>query len=85
MYCIYRNNLELFYFQGFEERLNRDLHNIIPKTWTYKLIPTGTKERRFAMWVGGLIAASIGSFKQSLLSQHDYNEGGKTRIHPHFM
>lgn len=68
--------------QGYEERLNRDFQNNIPRTWTFKIISTGDgNKRRFAMWHGGAIIASVGSVQELWFSRREFEEGGKTRIH----
>ncbi len=43
--------------------------------------PMNSTERRFAVWIGGSILASLGSFQQMWLSKAEYEEHGKGLIH----
>ena len=43
--------------------------------------PMNSTERRFAVWIGGSILASLGSFQQMWLSRAEYDEHGKSLIH----
>lgn len=45
----------------------------------------GGNKRRFAMWYGGSMVASVGSVQELWFSRGDYDEVGKTRIHQNSM
>ena len=38
--------------------------------------PISTVERRFSVWIGGSILASLGSFQQMWMSKAEYQEHG---------
>jgi actin-related protein 4 len=42
--------------------------------------PPLTVERRFAVWIGGSILASLGSFHQMWVSKQEYDETGRAII-----
>ena len=44
------------------------------------LAPTTPHERRFAVWIGGSILASLGSFQQLWMSKQEYDEAGASAI-----
>lgn len=70
-----------FIFQGFPERLNRDLSVRAPSNTRLKMISAnGTIERRFGSWIGGSILASIGTFQQMWISAQEYEEAGKSQV-----
>jgi actin-like protein 6A len=43
--------------------------------------PGNATERRFGVWIGGSILASLGSFQQMWMSKAEYDEHGKSLIH----
>lgn len=43
--------------------------------------PGNALERRFGVWIGGSILASLGSFQQMWMSKAEYEEHGKSLIH----
>lgn len=45
------------------------------------LAATAPAERRFAVWIGGSILASLGSFQQLWMSKQEYEESGAHGIH----
>ena len=44
------------------------------------LAPQTPTERRFAVWIGGSILASLGSFQQLWMSKSEYDEIGASGI-----
>ena len=45
------------------------------------IAPTTPQERRFLVWIGGSILASLGSFQQLWMSKQEYEENGASAIH----
>ena len=78
-------------FGGLRDRVERDLmdggvdgaeascaaSNLKPKVSA----PLNSTERRFAVWIGGSILSSLGSFQQMWMSRAEYDEHGKSLIH----
>ena len=67
-------------FKGFQQRLNLELQNILPKILTTRFVSPGPLERRSSAWTGGSILATLGSFQQLWISKAEYDEVGKTII-----
>eukprot|EP00908_Phaeocystis_cordata_P000622 Transcript_10686.p2 GENE.Transcript_10686~~Transcript_10686.p2 ORF type:complete len:437 (+),score=202.66 Transcript_10686:120-1430(+) len=67
---------------GLTERLHARLNQLVPQmSMKVKLIaPTTPQERRFAVWIGGSILASLGSFQQLWMSKAEYDEQGAQGI-----
>tara|TARA_B110001452_G_scaffold266311_1_gene272856 strand:+ start:828 stop:1658 length:831 start_codon:yes stop_codon:yes gene_type:complete len=67
---------------GLTERLHARLNQLVPQMqMKVKLIaPTTPQERRFAVWIGGSILASLGSFQQLWMSKQEYDEQGAQGI-----
>jgi len=67
---------------GLTDRLHWRLNQLVPQmSMKVKLIaPTTPQERRFAVWIGGSILASLGSFQQLWMSKAEYEEQGAQGI-----
>merc|ERR1712087_61822 len=68
---------------GLNERLHARLNELVPQmSMKVKLLSASAPaERRFAVWIGGSILASLGSFQQLWMSKQEYNELGVSAIH----
>jgi len=68
-------------FPSFRERLERELIEASPSASKLKVTAsTSTLERRFSVWIGGSILASLGSFQQMWMSRAEYEEHGASLI-----
>ncbi|XP_078161240.1 actin-related protein 4 [Carex rostrata] len=68
--------------QQLKERLEKELMEEAPQAARVKVIASGnTIERRFSVWIGGSILASLGSFQQMWFSKAEYEEHGVSYIH----
>ncbi|KAF8055322.1 ARP4 [Scenedesmus sp. PABB004] len=64
------------------ERLELDISTAAPGGTKVKVTaPVNPTERRHAVWIGGSILASLGSFQQMWLSKQEYEEHGAGLIH----
>mmetsp|Transcript_33295 Transcript_33295/g.87622 ORF Transcript_33295/g.87622 Transcript_33295/m.87622 type:complete len:429 (+) Transcript_33295:66-1352(+) len=68
---------------GLTERLHGRLNEIVPQmSMKVKMIaPQTPSERRFSVWIGGSILASLGSFQQMWMSKQEYDEAGASSVH----
>jgi actin-like protein 6A len=68
---------------GLRDRLEREVgeaaRSLTPRVKV--VCPANTIERRFGVWIGGSILASLGSFQQMWMSKAEYEEHGKSLIH----
>eukprot|EP01120_Amphizonella_sp_Union-15-10_P014877 TRINITY_DN7405_c0_g1_i1.p1 TRINITY_DN7405_c0_g1~~TRINITY_DN7405_c0_g1_i1.p1 ORF type:complete len:335 (-),score=47.22 TRINITY_DN7405_c0_g1_i1:24-1028(-) len=69
-------------FKGFPERLQKELVTLAPSQMAkFKpIVPPSSPERRFSVWIGGSILASLGSFHQMWISKQEYEEQGRTVV-----
>eukprot|EP00899_Mesostigma_viride_P024725 jgi/Mesvir1/5437/Mv15496-RA.1 len=68
-------------FPNFRERLERQVLEVAPQTARMKVVASNSPaERRFSVWIGGSILASLGSFQQMWMSQKEYKEHGATSL-----
>eukprot|EP00775_Hariotina_reticulata_P005728 gene5728-5968_t len=64
------------------ERLELDISAAAPGGTKVKVTaPVNPTERRHAVWIGGSILASLGSFQQMWMSKQEYEEHGAGLIH----
>ncbi|GAA0185327.1 actin and actin related protein [Lithospermum erythrorhizon] len=67
--------------QQLKERLEKDLLEESPQAARVKVLASGNAtERRFSVWIGGSILASLGSFQQMWFSKSEYQEHGASYI-----
>uniref|UniRef100_A0A803MIA2 Actin-related protein 4 n=1 Tax=Chenopodium quinoa TaxID=63459 RepID=A0A803MIA2_CHEQI len=67
--------------QQLKERLEKDLLEESPQAARVKVLASGNAtERRFSVWIGGSILASLGSFQQMWFSKAEYEEHGASYI-----
>ncbi|KAJ0975119.1 hypothetical protein J5N97_017084 [Dioscorea zingiberensis] len=67
--------------QQLKERLEKDLMEEAPQAARVKVLASGNAtERRFSVWIGGSILASLGSFQQMWFSKAEYEEHGVSYI-----
>ncbi|GBG64754.1 hypothetical protein CBR_g46712 [Chara braunii] len=65
-----------------KERLEKELMEEAPQAARVKVISSGNNiERRFSVWIGGSILASLGSFQQMWMSKPEYEENGPSFVH----
>lgn len=66
-------------FNGFPERLKKEVERIAPKTFSASRVnviaPTPT-DQQFFVWLGGSMFASHSSFKNQWISKEEYDEVG---------
>jgi actin-related protein len=66
-------------YPGFAERLHKELVALNPMRMKIKI--TAPPERKYSVWIGGSILASLQSFQQMWVSKADYDEVGPTIVH----
>ncbi|XP_022871519.1 actin-related protein 4-like [Olea europaea var. sylvestris] len=67
--------------QQLKERLEKDLLEESPQAARVKVLASGNAtERRFSVWIGGSILASLGSFQQMWFSKSEFEEHGASYI-----
>jgi actin-like protein 6A len=67
--------------QQMKERLEKDLMEEAPQAARVKVLASGNAtERRFSVWIGGSILASLGSFQQMWFSKSEFEEHGPSYV-----
>jgi len=66
-------------FPGFADRLHRELSMLAPKTMRVKVV--APPERKYSVWIGGSVLASLDTFQNMWLTKEEYEEQGVGIIH----
>jgi len=66
-------------FPGIVDRMYKELINLAPSTVRVKIV--APPERKYSVWVGGSILASLRSFQQNWLAREEYDESGPSIVH----
>jgi len=66
-------------FPGMADRMHKEMALLAPPTVKIKMI--APPERKYSVWIGGSILASLSTFQQMWVSKQEYNEAGPGVIH----
>lgn len=66
-------------FPGLADRMHREMSGLTPASMSVKLI--APPERKYSVWIGGSILASLSTFQQLWVTRSEYEEHGPTMIH----
>ena len=66
-------------FTGIGERMAKELTALAPSTMKIKVV--APPERKYSVWIGGSILASLSTFQQMWISKSEYDESGPTIVH----
>src|SRR5690349_11687083 len=66
-------------FPGIADRMNKELTALAPNTMKIKII--APPERKYSVWIGGSILASLSTFQQMWISKEEYDESGPSIVH----
>ncbi|PSC76501.1 Actin-related 4 isoform B [Micractinium conductrix] len=69
-------------FVALRDRLEKEVAELAPQMAKVKVVsPANAVERRYSVWIGGSILASLGTFQQMWMSKAEYREYGAGLIH----
>jgi actin beta/gamma 1 len=66
-------------YDGIAERLTKEIVALAPNTMKIKVI--APPERKYSVWIGGSILASLSTFQQMWISKQEYDESGPQIVH----
>jgi actin, other eukaryote len=67
-------------FEGMPERMWHEMHNLAPST-TNRIKVLAPPERKYSVWLGGSILASLSTFQTMWITKQEYDETGPNIIH----
>ena len=66
-------------FPGIAKRMQKEITTLAPPTYDVKII--APPERKYSIWIGGSILASLSTFEQMWISKQEYDEAGPSIVH----
>ncbi|KAL9956807.1 hypothetical protein ACROYT_G038346 [Oculina patagonica] len=66
-------------FPGIADRMQKEITALAPPTMEIKII--APPERKYSVWIGGSILASLSIFQQMWISKQEYDEAGPSIVH----
>ncbi|KAK8935301.1 hypothetical protein KSP39_PZI013364 [Platanthera zijinensis] len=66
-------------FPGIADRMNKEITALAPSSMKIKVV--APPERKYSVWIGGSILASLSTFQQMWISKSEYDESGPSIVH----
>jgi len=66
-------------FEGIAERMEKEIKALAPASMKIKIV--APPERKYSVWIGGSILASLSTFQQMWISKQEYDESGPQIVH----
>ncbi|GAA47615.1 actin beta/gamma 1 [Clonorchis sinensis] len=66
-------------FPGIADRMQKEITLLTPSTMKIKII--APPERKYSVWIGGSILASLSTFHQMWITKQEYDESGPGIVH----
>jgi actin beta/gamma 1 len=66
-------------YPGIAERITKELTALAPSTMKIKVV--APPERKYSVWIGGSILASLSTFQAMWISKAEYDESGPSIVH----
>ncbi|KAI9358247.1 actin-2 [Zopfochytrium polystomum] len=66
-------------YPGLGDRMHRELIQLARSSWRVRVV--APPERRYSVWIGGSILASLSTFQRMWVSKQEYDESGPRIVH----
>jgi len=66
-------------FPGIADRMSKELTALAPSSMKIKVV--APPERKYSVWIGGSILASLSTFQQMWIAKTEYDESGPSIVH----
>jgi len=66
-------------YEGLPERMSKELNSLAPNTMKIKVV--APPERKYSVWIGGSILASLSTFQTMWIRKEEYDEAGPGIVH----
>jgi len=66
-------------FPGIADRMKKEVTNKAPSTMSIKIV--APPERKYSVWIGGSILASLSTFEDMWITKAEYDESGPSIVH----
>ena len=68
---------------GFVDRLSKEMTALAPSIYKIKVV--APPERKYSVWIGGSIIASLSAFQSSWIAKSEYDESGPSIVHRNYL
>jgi actin beta/gamma 1 len=66
-------------FASIEDRVQKEISKLAPQSMKIKVV--SPPERKYSVWIGGSILASLSTFQQMWITKQEYDESGPSIVH----
>ena len=66
-------------YVGINDRMQKEITQLAPSSMKIKIV--APPERKYSVWIGGSILASLSTFQQMWISKQEYDESGPSIVH----
>jgi actin len=66
-------------FPGIADRMKKEVTALAPNSMSIKIV--APPERKYSVWIGGSILASLSTFQDMWITKAEYNESGPAIVH----
>jgi actin beta/gamma 1 len=66
-------------YAGISDRMQKEITALAPSSMKVKIV--APPERKYSVWIGGSILASLSTFQQMWISKQEYDEAGPSIVH----
>ncbi|KAF9212793.1 actin, partial [Podila epicladia] len=66
-------------YPGIADRMQKEITALAPSSMKVKIV--APPERKYSVWIGGSILASLSTFQQMWISKMEYDESGPSIVH----
>jgi actin-related protein len=66
-------------FDKIDQRVQKEMVNLAPQSMTIKIV--APPERKYSVWIGGSILASLSTFEEMWVTKEEYDESGPSIVH----
>merc|ERR1711994_1219971 len=66
-------------FPGIDKRMEKEMKTLAPPTMKVKIV--APPERKYSVWIGGSILASLSTFENMWIQKSEYDENGPGIVH----
>jgi len=66
-------------FEKIDQRVQKEMVNLAPQSMTIKIV--APPERKYSVWIGGSILASLSTFEEMWVTKAEYDESGPSIVH----
>lgn len=66
-------------YPGVADRVQKEIVALAPSSMKVKVV--APPERKYSVWIGGSILASLSTFQQMWVTKQEYDESGPSIVH----